>query len=70
MHTYIFFYNVLLENISRDVSEIPRLGTIPELCNMNSLPHTGRFLPQACAYVLVCFYGQHIEEPNVAEMLW
>lgn len=73
IYTYIFFYNILLENISRDPSdpsEVPCFSTIPELHNMISIPHTARLVPQTCAYVLVCFSGQHIEESNATEILW
>lgn len=73
MHTYIpsftfimFFWKIFPASLS----EIPLLSTIPEWCNMNTLPHTTGLLLQACAHVLVCFYEQHIEESNVAEMLW
>lgn len=71
IHTYIhafsfimFFWKILPEIYFKS----PALAPYQDYAIW--IPHTGRLLPQACAYVLVCFYGQHIEESNVAEMLW
>jgi len=70
MHTYIHtFLHFVLQCLAY-LSEIPCLSTTPEWRNMNTLAHTTRLLLQACTHVLVCLYGQHMEESNAVEMLW